>query len=413
MRAAQDEIMKIAVVGGGASGVFAALVAAHTAKKNRKNVQIRIYESNSRLLKTILVTGNGRCNLSNAEISAAHYFGAVDLFSSVYACFDRPAALSFFESLGLLTVTDSAGRIYPMSMKASSVVDILLRGLEKNGIEIVADTRITSMKKEKHGYLLNDAFYADKVIFAAGGKVGGSGNPSAAVYDLLKAFGVKCTYLQPALTAFMISDFTKSLKGIRTAGALTLSSERSEIAKMSGEIQYTEYGISGIPAMQLSSFAARANAKQLFLTADSLPEMKEEDFVRRIYSMKKSDPQMPMQLFLTGILPKPLGVFFLKESGASQECQLRHLTDALVSDLLKNCKHKRYAVKGLRGFENAQVTSGGIAGSEITERLELKKLPGVFVCGELIDVDGDCGGYNLQWAWSSGAVAGIHSVLEI
>lgn len=413
MKNAETKYFELAVVGGGASGVFAALMAANTAKRSKKRVHIRIFESSNRILKKILVTGNGRCNLSNKDISASNYFGALDLFTAVYSQFDRKAALAFFDSLGLATTTDAAGRIYPLSMKAASVADILLRGIEKFEIEVVTDTPVTSLQKKKQGYLLNEIFYADKVILAAGGKIGPSGKQSPSVYDILRACGVACTSLQPALTSFVVPEFTKSLKGIRAAGCLALASDRSEIARTSGEIQYAEYGISGIPAMQLSSHAARAQGKRLFVIADSLPDMREAEFVLRVEYIKKTDPEMPVQLFLAGMLPKPLGVYFLKEAGCSPELRLNELTDALTAKLLDNCKRKRYSVKGVRGFENAQVTSGGIAGSEITDRLELKKMPGVFVCGELIDVDGDCGGYNLQWAWSSGAVAGINSIMEM
>jgi predicted Rossmann fold flavoprotein len=413
MMTAENSIQELAVVGGGASGAFAALAAAQTAEKKKIKVHIRIYEAADRVLKKILITGNGRCNLSNTDMTAAHYFGAVDLFSKVYALFDREAALAFFDSLGLATVSDPSGRIYPMSMKAASVVDVLLRGFEKYGIEILTDTKITSLKKAKYGFLLNNSFYADKIILSAGGKVGATGKQSDSVYGIVHSLGVKCSALQPVLTAFVVSDFTKSLKGIRSAGNLTLISDRDRIASKCGEIQYTEYGISGIPAMQLSSYAARSHGNQLFIMADSLPEIKEEAFIRRINYMIETDPQMPVQLFLAGLLPKPLGVYLLKESGVSPEFRLKNLTDKHISSLLENCKRKKYAVKSVRGFENAQATGGGIAGAEISENLELKKCRGIYVCGELIDLDGDCGGYNLQWAWSSGAVAGINSIMEM
>ena len=404
----------LAVIGGGASGVTASIFAAREAAAIGKEVRIQIYEASDRLLKKILVTGNGRCNLSNTDISSARYFGASDLFNSVYGKFDRDAAISFFESIGLHTVTDSAGRIYPRSMKAASVADVLLYALAQANVEIILNTKITALKKHGNGYLLNGTFPADAVIISAGGMIDASGKRTESFYGTLRENGIKITALNPALTAFTVRDFTKSLKGIRASGVLTLYADEKIIAQTNGEIQYTEYGISGIPAMQLSSYAARVNPEQkMYIAVDSIPEMDDDAFYSCFHKMQKSSPHLPVLLFLTGFLPKALSAYLMKESGMKPDQNLNETEKQDINRLLNCCKRMRFPVKGLRGFENAQVTSGGIAQQEISLNLMLKKMPGVFVCGEIVDINGDCGGYNLQWAWSSGALAGKNSILEM
>ena len=406
--------LKIAIVGGGASGVTAALFAAKQAADNHKDVRICIYDSADRLLKKILVTGNGRCNLSNTDVSVSHYFGETHLFSCIYDTFDASDTLSFFRDLGLLTVTDAAGRIYPRSFKAASVADVLLRALDHAGVETVLNTCITSLEKRNGGYILNGRFYADAVILSSGGMISANGKRAESVYQMLKSIGIAVTPLHPALTAFTVRDFTKSLKGIRSVGALRLIEKGKTVAKTQGEIQYTEYGISGIPAMQLSSYAARIGSDlPVYIEIDSLPETDDNSFISHFQHIRSLDAEMPLLLFLTGFMPKALAAYYVGECGLKQTQPLKNISPAFLSRILDCCKRKRYEVKGLRGFENAQVTSGGICGSELTDTLMLKKLPRVYACGELVDVDGDCGGYNLQWAWSSGAVAGNNCILEI
>ena len=414
MTANPDNLPSLAVIGGGPSGVTAALSASAAAKAQGRDIRITIFESSDRILKKLLVTGNGRCNLSNQDLCAEHYFGATDLFDEIYPEFDLQKTLFFFEKLGLLTVTDASGRIYPQSLRAASVADALLYALQQAGIRIETNQKIDSVKREKKGYLLNGLFYADALIFAAGGSADAAGKHTGSVYGLLKDCGVRITPLQPSLTAFTVKDFTKSLKGIRSNGKLTLFADNKRIAQTHGEIQYTEYGLSGIPAMQLSAYAARsARNAQLLIVADSLPEMDDDAFFAHLGKMQKQNPDMPFCCFMTGLMPKALALYLLKESDISGDLPLSSADAAAANRLLMMCKRKLFFVKGLRGYENAQVTSGGVAGDEITDRLMLKKMPHAYVCGEVIDIDGDCGGYNLQWAWSSGAVAGKNAVLEI
>ena len=403
------------MIGGGASGLMAAIAAAEEALSRQLNITIDVYEANDRVGKKILVTGNGRCNLSNSNISVDDYFGDTDLFEEVYPLFDRSASLSFFRSCGLCTCCDDAGRIYPSSKKSASVLDALLYECERTGIHMHVETKIERIQKTEDGYLLNGKMHADLVILAVGGKAGAAKQHTDAVFSFLKAAGVRIAPMVPALTAFSIADFPKNVKGVRAAGRLTLLANGDPVAISEGEIQYTEYGISGIAAMQLSSYVNLNDIRSgnVQIAIDSLPDLQYNELRSHFEVLKKRRPDMPVAVFMTGLLPKGLSLAFMREAGADEHTLLREMTRQQEGVLFTCCKAKKYRVNRLRGFENAQVMRGGIAASELTEKLELKKLPGMFACGEMLNINGDCGGYNLQWAWSSGAVAGKNCIGEI
>lgn len=404
---------RVAVIGGGASGIMAALHAAAEAKKCGKTIEVVIFEAKDRIGKKILVTGNGRCNLTNLNVSPASYFGAVELFSSVYPKFNVGRTVDYFRSIGLLTYADEAGRVYPKSNKAASVTDALLYACESMNVVVKTNAAVSSIEAADSGYLINGECRANAVILAGGGKIDPSGKTGNGVYSLLRQMNVHVTRLSPALTGFIVSDFTKSLKGIRAQTELRLLCAGKELGRDTGEVQYTDYGISGIPAMQLSCFAARCGqGDRLTLIADSVPDLSFADITAHFRWVKKSNPDMPAATLLSGIVPKALGAYFLKCAQADANARLRDLNGRTENDLIYLLKQSEYRVKALRGYENAQVTSGGIAQGELTASLMLKRAKGIYACGEVIDINGFCGGYNLQWAWSSGAVAGRNAVRE-
>ncbi len=394
--------------------MFAAIHALRTASAENKSLRVLLLEEKERIGKKILVTGNGRCNLSNARVREADYFGDKKLMNAVLSQYGAEETLSFFHSLGLLTREDEAGRIYPQSNRASSVLDVLMYECDRLGVQISTGNKVTSLQRVQGGYLVNGALKADAVIIACGGCIDPACRQTPGVFPLLKALGVKITPPRPALTGIEITDFTKSLKGVRAEGKLTLQEGEKTCASASGEVQYTEYGLSGIPAMQLSSTAARLpENSSLTVFADSLPGVSISGLKAHFAGLRASSPQMPVQLFLSAFLPKPLGQYFMRLCGIGQDTTLIQLDNKRLNALLEAVKNCPYKVRGLRGFSFAQVTSGGVPGEELYENLMLKKYKNVFVCGETADVNGDCGGYNLQWAWSSGAVAGISAVREI
>ena len=407
---------EIAVIGGGASGLFAAAAAAGEAKQAGVRVNVTVYEGNPRVGKKILVTGNGRCNLTNQHMDVSCYRGATALFEAVYAQFDREATLSFFEDAGLFTRADFAGRVYPMSNQAASVLDALRGVCAERGVKEVTSCKITSLQKRGDGYILNGEHYADRLIVACGGKAAPVHGSDGSGYALLKAFGVEITPLYPALTPVCIENFTKALKGIRAAGRITLKSAGKVIAEAAGELQYTDYGLSGIPAMQVSRFAAQrlAEGGEVPAFVDSAPDIPAEELTDRFLTIRKNHPAMTAEDLLAGFLPKRLGTVLIASCSLSPIKEIGSLHENAVLKIVSAVKRTKYKVSAVRGFADAQVTAGGVAETEIdAATMELKKAKGLYVCGEIADVDGDCGGYNLQWAFSGGAVAGLSAVRSL
>ena len=407
---------EIAVIGGGASGLFAAAAAAGEAGKTGVAVNVTVYEGNPRVGKKLLVTGNGRCNLTNERMEASYYRGGTQLWEAVYDRFDRAATLAFFENAGLLTRADFAGRVYPMSNQASSVLDALRNVCAERGVKEVTSCKITSLQRRGEGYLLNGECYADRVIVACGGKAAPVHGSDGSGYGLLKGFGVTVTPLFPALTPLNIKDFTKALKGIRAAGAVTLKSAGRTLAEAAGEIQYTDYGLSGIPAMQVSRYAAQrlAEGGEVLALVDSAPEIPAEELNARLLTIRKNHPAMTAETLLAGFLPKRLGTVLIGSCSLSPVKEIGALHENALAKIAGAVKRTKYTVASVRGFADAQVTAGGVAAEEIDETtMELRKAKGLYVCGEIVDVDGDCGGYNLQWAFSSGAAAGQSAVRSL
>ncbi len=405
----------IAVVGAGASGLMAAVQAAKQAEKTNRQVKIILYDGNARAGKKILATGNGRCNLTNLNMTDKFYFGSIDSFNAVYPQFDNKALIDFFADTGMAVRSDAAGRVYPLSNQASSVLDALRYETERLGVEIVTETKITSIKKSGDGFLLNGEYYADKCILACGGKACPVHGSDGSGYALLKSLGIAVTDVFPALTAIEIKDFTKSLKGIRAEGCITVKSAGKVLARSRGELQYTDYGISGIPAMQvsrsISEMLCGGKKADIFVCVDSVPSMSADELHDFLMNIIRRNPSLPCEMLLAGLMPKRLGAYLLSEVSINPAKALSSVNAGAVDKVVAAVKNKKYRPFTVKGFNDAQITAGGAdMNGFYADTLESKKLKGLFVCGELADVDGDCGGYNLQWAFSSGYVAGINAV---
>lgn len=413
-----NDVRHIAVIGGGASGLMAAITAAREAHIMHKKLSVSVYETKPRVGKKILVTGNGRCNLTNRNMHSGFYAGDLSLFESIYPQFDNEALTSFFYGLGMGVRTDNAGRVYPLSNQASSVLDALRYEAERLGIEIFTEQKIVSVKKRNDKFVLNDSVYADKVILACGGKACPVHGSDGSGFELLKNLGIGYNEVFPALTALEIDGFTKSLKGIRAEGRIDVKNGGNTTKSACGELQYTEYGISGIPAMQVSRAVSESvylrKADFVTVTVDSAPSMSPEELKSFLLAEMKRNDLRPSEMLLAGIMPKKLGAYLLSGLSVNPEKNISSIHPAVVDKIVSAVKCKKYKVTGVRGFNDAQVTAGGVSSDELCrETLETKKIKGLYVCGELADVDGDCGGYNLQWAFSSGYVAGKNCVREI
>ena len=396
---------RVVVIGGGASGMLAALTAAEDAEN-----RVVLLERQQRLGRKLLATGNGRCNLTNTAAAPARYHGAeADFVRPALEKFGPEETLAFFRRLGLLTVTEYGGRVYPLSDSANSVLDVLRFALDRAGVELRCACPAREIRRGKTGWtVVTDAgeLAADRLVVACGGCAGAKLGGVKDGYELLAPLGHKRTKLFPALVQLRTApEFPRALKGVRCPAALRLQSGEAVLAESEGELQFTETGVSG-PAVFDVSRAAATGGEGLALHIAFLPHPPEElDALLR--ERCAVFPALETGEVLTGMVHNRLGRMLVKYAELNAAEPLRALGDADRAALIRTLKDFTLPVRGTEDFDHAQVTAGGIrtAGFD-PETLESWFMPGLFVCGELLDVDGDCGGFNLQWAWSSGRLAG-------
>lgn len=388
--------MKILVIGGGASGMMAAL----TASEHGSN-EVLLVERQSRVGRKLLSTGNGRCNLSNRNVALRHYHGeAVGFCSYALEHFSVEQTLAYFRRLGLLTVTEPCGRVYPYSDSANSVVDVLRLPLEqRQNVQILTGCEILSLRKREGRFVAKTAqeeLHADRVILCAGGLAGSKLGGTDMGYKLLASFGHSRTKLQPSLVQLKTdTTFVRSLKGVRAEALVTFGK-----AKARGELQFTDYGVSGPVIFELSRAAVGGE-----LVIDLLPDINEAELLDLLQQRCKTMPELRAEDLLTGILHNRLGRTLLRACGISLEQPCGEIYD--LNRVINMCKSFGLTVQGNMGMEQAQVTAGGIKTEEFDpQTMESRLCPGLYAAGEVLDIDGDCGGYNLQWAWSSGRLAG-------
>lgn len=394
---------EILILGGGASGLAAAIEGA------RSGADVTVLEKLDRVGKKILATGNGRCNLLNIHASPADY-NDPPFVGRVFAQADVQSDLAFFRSMGLLTTTDAEGRVYPRSGAASSVLDVLRLECMRLGVQIVCGEAAASIRREGGAFVVG-AYRARSVIVACGGKASPAHGTDGSGYRLLEAFGHPCTALHPALVQLRTDpDFVKPLKGLRAAVALTLQTLDGKTHASSGEALFTEYGLSGIAAMELGRFAADGGT----LYMDFLPDMDTSQTLSLLHEAKARGADRPIEQLLLGAVHSRIGQAIMRHAlrrKLTAPCST--LTDDELRALAKALKALPLPVRGTKGFADAQVTAGGMDVTAFSDTLESKRVPGLFACGEILNVDGKCGGYNLTFAWSSGRIAGRSAALRI
>ena len=396
--------MIIGIIGGGASGMAAALAAAE-----KENVQVLLFERQARLGRKLLATGNGRCNLTNLNATPAHYHGDHATFAaSALEQYDVQNTLDWFASMGLYTVDEPSGRMYPYSDQANSVVDVLRFALNKPNIQVLTGVEVTKVKKNGAQFTVETAeesYCCDRLIVACGGLAGTKLGGSMSGYKLLMKFGHHCTKLRPTLVQIQSDwDALPSLKGVRANCSVAIFHNGKLHNASAGEIQFTEHGLSGPVIFEISRDVCHEKGTwncQLNL----LPELKKETLLSML--QKKHQTDLTAEDLLTGILHNRLGRILVKEAGISGYVPIRQLEDWELEKVCDKVFGLEIHLTEPMGMDSAQVTAGGIYTSEFDPHtMESKLLPGLYACGEVLDIDGDCGGYNLQWAWSSGRCAG-------
>lgn len=397
--------MTVTVIGGGAAGLMAALTSAGLGNR------VILLERQSRVGRKLLATGNGRCNLTNLELTPAHYHGAPASFSApALEAFGAAEALDFFEALGLLTTAEDTGRVYPLSDQAGSVVDVLRFAAEAAGAELRTEFDVTALKRTKTGFKVcspSESILSDKVIVCCGGMAGGKLGGTGSGYELLQSLGHSVTPLFPALVQLKTdTTYVRSLKGVRADAAVTLKRKGRVIAESAGEVQFADYGISG-PAVFEISRAVSGGQDGLTLHLDLLRRL---DFARvqaMLAQRCRAMPALALENLLTGTVHNRLGRTVLRYAGYDLNAPAASLKPADLKRIASALGDFALPVLGTLGFDSAQVTAGGIRTDEFDPHtLESRCVPGLYAAGEVLDVDGDCGGYNLQWAWASGRLAG-------
>ena len=397
---------EIAIIGGGASGIAAALSAARTAPCSH----IILLEGLDRVGKKILATGNGRCNLGNEDISPSHYHSrSPERLEALLAQMPSTRTTDFFRSLDLLCATEEMGRIYPYCRQAAMVLDVLLLALERAGVDIRCGQTVTGIQHKKGRFQLRlentPSVTADRVILAAGGKAAPKQGVTGVGHLLAQSLGHRCTPLSPHLVPLKCAGMPKGLKGIRVQGALELLDGSTRVAREVGEIQLTDYGVSGIPALQLSCHMDRCSAPVLRL--DFFPSLPEADLRRMLREQLRRHGSEPLETALLGSLQKRVLFAMLKNARIEP---LSRRADTLsvkeIERLSRLLKDWTLPVTGTLTWEQAQVTGGGVPLDEINDDFSSRRCDGLYLTGEMLDVSGDCGGYNLHWAWCSGLIAG-------
>ena len=399
--------MTIAVIGAGASGMMAALTAAETPEN-----KILLFERQARVGRKLAVTGNGRCNLTNTGAAPENYHGTQPEFAArTLAAFPPAAALDWFAAHGLLTVTEDSGKVYPLSDQASSVLDVLRFALEAQGANIVTSCDIVEVKHKARGYealsATGETYFGDKLIIACGGAAGKKLGGSKSGYHLLEQLGHSTTALFPSLTQIKTDPtYVKALKGVRADAHVRLRKDDETLQDSFGEVQFTDFGLSGPEAFTLSRAAATGGEGQE-LALDFFREYGDSVLLDMLQEKREKLPELAAEDLFAGMLQSRLGRMIVKRAGLKYQTKLKELSDEQLLACVKTGKWFTLEVTGVMGFDSAQVTAGGAKTREFDARtLESTKNPGLFVCGEVLDVDGDCGGFNLQWAWSSGFLAG-------
>ena len=398
---------RIAVIGGGASGMAAAIRAAQL------GARVTVYERNDRVGRKILSTGNGKCNFSNEMMGADCYHGSgAGLVDTIYGTFGVDETKEFFVGLGM-RIKERDGYLYPASGQASTVLDVLRYELERLSVCIKTGCLVTNVSSGQNGFIVESDAHGrenyDAVILACGGCAAPKTGSDGQGFVLAGKLGHKIIPTVPALTALRCKeDFYKRVAGVRCDAKLTLYIDGQPVCSDRGELQWTDYGISGIPVFQLCRDAAYAlqERKAATVQINLMPELQDDaegEFWRERWLRQGGQT---MEQFVTGLVNKKIALLLLKLAGIKESERVGNVSRACREKLMELCRSLFVTVQGTNSFEQAQVCAGGVDCLEVTDTLESRIVPGLFFAGEILDIDGICGGYNLQWAWSSGVVAG-------
>ncbi len=405
---------KVIVIGGGAAGMMAAIAAKY------HGADVTLLERNNRVGRKILATGNGRCNYTNINLSINNYHGRNKKFP--YSClsqFNVEDTINFFERLGITPVVEDNGKVFPQSYQSSSILDVLRLELEYLGVEVLTEAYVIDIKKKKNFIVtLKDGrkLHGDKIILAAGGKAAPNTGSDGNGYLLAQKLGHTIDDIFPGLVQLKLAgSFFKQVSGVKILGVAELYEGNKLLRKDKGDILFTNYGISGPPILQLSrtALALLKAGKKAELKISIIHHKTAEELYEYLQYRFSFMPMKTIEIGLIGFINKRLIIPILKEIEIDRNKLIAHISSAEIRRLCSILTDMRFNIIGSKSWDDAQVTAGGVRTDEINNStMESKLVKGLYFAGEIVDVDGDCGGFNLQWAWSSGYVAGENAALD-
>lgn len=403
----------IAVIGGGASGLTASV----SAKMTNPSASVLVVEKLHRVGKKIIASGNGKCNLSNVNISEFNYHGSVNAIEIINR---MPDYKSFFtDELGVLCVTGSEGReggVYPRSNSSATVLNALRLKMQELNVEELCECEITEIIPIEKGFRLiykNGDIICKRLVVAAGGYAGPSFGTDGGIMRILKNMGYKISKICPAVASLRTEpNKLRGLKGIRVKGEVSAVSENEILRTEKGELQFNENNISGICVFNLAYLFQKYEGK-LTLRIDLMPDISGDELIGYFDSLRKNRADLPLEELLTGAFVKNLAVYLVKNSvGRPLTDKISTLKNTEICKLINKIKALEFEITGCSPWQKAQATMGGIHNSCVNENLESVLHKGLYLCGEILDTAGDCGGYNLQWAWSSGILVGRKAAFD-
>ncbi len=397
----------VVIIGAGASGMCAAI----SIKQKNKELSVCVLEQMPRICKKLIVTGNGRCNITNSQIGLNRYHGEDKDFAQ-YALehYSLEKTAAFFDKIGVSLCFDETGRAYPYSLQASSVVDAFRFSAQELGIEICNDIKVSALDCSNDGFLVKaegESFKCTSLVVAAGLYSGGDKlGSNGSIFRMLKSLGYKASSVTPAIVQIKTDNkITKSLKGIKVNAKAALFADNKKLREEYGEVLFCDYGLSGPPIMQISRGVEKGKGDK-HIILDLMPEYSSDKLACMLHDRIKNLSNRTLEEFLTGLLNKRLGQVVLKSLGYTLSLKVASLKNNDARKIAAAIKSFSFAVLGTTGFENSQVSAGGLKTNQFCDKTMMSKIhKNLYSIGEILDIDGDCGGFNLQWAWSSAMCA--------
>ncbi|PID47648.1 MAG: aminoacetone oxidase family FAD-binding enzyme [Proteobacteria bacterium] len=402
----QKENNKIAIIGGGASGLVAGIIAL------RNGGDVSIFEKSSRPARKILASGNGRCNISNENIHISRYHGEdLSLAKKVLDRFDEIAFKKFFQSIGLEIFKQENGKYFPLSLQASSISDALVYEFKTLGGNLYLNNFVEKIEKKNDKFILHvnsSTRNFDKVLISSGSPAMEKLGSSSSGYEFAKGFGHEISPLFPSLVQLICKGKNQDASGVKFQADVSLCVENQLTQSIFGDLLLTNYDLSGSAILDISRQTSKAlmENKNTQISLDCLRDFSRQKLTKTIENFAKNSPNKPINLLLNGLINKKLANLIIKHCNIPHNLASKDLNKKHINALSYTLKNLKYTPAATKGFENAEVVAGGVKFKDLDANLQSKLVKGLYFSGEVLDIDGDCGGFNLHWAWASGFVCG-------